>query len=55
MAVPTVRHLCEHVASKMRATLIRINVREPQVPAGHFGLAMGALAALQAIDEQIPV
>jgi NAD-dependent SIR2 family protein deacetylase len=52
-AIPTVRHLCEHVAAKMQATLIRLNVREPQVPNGHIGLATGALAGLQAIDEQI--
>lgn len=32
------------------ATLIRINVREPEVPREHIGVAQGALAALTAID-----
>jgi NAD-dependent SIR2 family protein deacetylase len=51
-AIPTVRHFCESMASRFRASLVRINVREPQVPdrTGHVGLAMGALAALREID-----
>jgi NAD-dependent SIR2 family protein deacetylase len=53
-AIPTVRLLCEHVARSHRGTLIRINVREPQGPAGAIGLAAGALAALQAIDALLP-
>jgi NAD-dependent SIR2 family protein deacetylase len=54
MAVPTVRYLCEHVVRKARhATLIRINLREPSVPPGQIGLAMGALAALQLIDARL--
>jgi NAD-dependent SIR2 family protein deacetylase len=51
--VPTVRVLDEHLALKMGGKLIRINVREPQVPAGNIGLPMGALAALRAIDERL--
>jgi NAD-dependent SIR2 family protein deacetylase len=54
MAVPTVRLLCEHVVRQARyATLIRINLREPAIPPGQIGLAMGALAALHAIDEKM--
>jgi NAD-dependent SIR2 family protein deacetylase len=53
-AIPTVRRLCEHAAMTHRGRLIRINVREPQVPAGHIGLASGALAALRAIDALLP-
>jgi NAD-dependent SIR2 family protein deacetylase len=49
-AVPTVRHMCERVADMRRGRLIRINLREPQVPPGEIGLAGGALAALRAID-----
>jgi NAD-dependent SIR2 family protein deacetylase len=49
-AVPTVRMTSERVASRFRGTLIRINPREPQVPHGHIGLALGALEALRAID-----
>jgi hypothetical protein len=31
------------------SSLVRINVREPETPPGHVGLAMGALAALAAL------
>jgi NAD-dependent SIR2 family protein deacetylase len=48
--VPTVRSFCERLAATADAPLIRINVREPLVPAGHIGLAMGGLHALQAVD-----
>jgi NAD-dependent SIR2 family protein deacetylase len=53
-AVPTVRHLCEHVAANHGATLVRINTREPAVPPGQLALPLGALAALQAIDRRLP-
>ena len=49
-AVPTVRHYSQGIARQFDATLIRINVREPQVPEGHIGIAMPARAALHAID-----
>jgi NAD-dependent SIR2 family protein deacetylase len=51
-AVPTVRITCEEIARRYRGTLIRINPREPEVPAGHLSLPMGALAALRAISER---
>lgn len=49
-AIPTVRRFCEQVASHHVSPLIRINVREPRVPDGHLGLAMGALHALRDLD-----
>jgi NAD-dependent SIR2 family protein deacetylase len=49
-AVPTVRAFDEEVARALGATLIRINVREPEGPEGTIGVATGARAALQAID-----
>jgi NAD-dependent SIR2 family protein deacetylase len=52
-ALPTVRRLCERVVQTHHATLIRINPREPSVPQGHIGLAMGALEGLRAIQEQL--
>lgn len=53
-AVPTVRMASERVVRRYeKGTLIRINVREPQVPAGHIGIAQGALAALTAIDQLV--
>lgn len=45
-AVPTVRWECE----RQRGTLIRINVREPQVPEGQIGIEFGALEALRRLD-----
>ncbi|HEV3261083.1 MAG TPA: Sir2 family NAD-dependent protein deacetylase [Gemmataceae bacterium] len=49
-AVPTVRHTSESLAVLRGALLIRINPRESTVPAGHIGLAMGALEGLRTID-----
>jgi NAD-dependent SIR2 family protein deacetylase len=49
-AIPTVRHFCEAIADRFDAPLVRINVRDPQVPPGQIGLAMRALAALRAIN-----
>jgi NAD-dependent SIR2 family protein deacetylase len=52
-AVPTVRMTSENVVSHCRGTLVRINTREPRVPAGHVGLPAPALVALQDIDGRI--
>jgi len=49
--VPTVRLSSERIARSHRATLIRINLREPQVPPNQIGVALGALEALQMIDD----
>ncbi|MBN2319128.1 MAG: NAD-dependent protein deacetylase [Acidobacteria bacterium] len=51
-AISTVRHFCEGVSSPS-GTLIRINPREPEVPAGQIGIADGALETLQAIDKKL--
>ncbi len=53
-AVPTVRITCQNIARQPGALLIRINTREPDVPAGHIALPLGALAALQALDARLP-
>ena len=53
MAVPTIRIMSEDFVDRPGGTLIRINPREPDVPAGHVALPMGALAALRAIDERL--
>ncbi len=52
-AVPTVRWMSERVVAATGGTLVRINTREPQVPEGHVGLALGAREALFAIRESI--
>jgi len=51
--VPTVRRMGEGAASSRGAKLIRVNVREPEVPPGQLGLAVGALQALRAIDARL--
>ena len=51
--VPTVRMTSERIAARAGAKLIRVNTREPETPAGHIGLDMGALEALEAIDNII--
>ena len=52
-AIPTVRLQAQKLARELGGLLVRINVREPEVPAGHIGLATGAKAALTAIDARI--
>jgi len=48
-AIPTVRRMCEQAGGK----LIRINLRETQVPNGHIGLSMDAQKALLGIDDAL--
>lgn len=50
-SVPTVRYTSEGVVGRHRATLVRVNLREPEVPRGQLGLAMGALEALEGIEQ----
>jgi NAD-dependent SIR2 family protein deacetylase len=52
-AIPTVRMVCEDIARKYGGTLIRINIREPEVPPGHISLPLAALAALEALDARL--
>ncbi len=52
-AVPSVRNFCEQMAESTGSMLIRLNVREPGVPEGQTGIAVGALAGLRAIDQAL--
>lgn len=52
-AIPTVRRTCERAARAFGATLIRVNPREADVPAGGIGLAFGAQEGLLAIAEAV--
>lgn len=52
-AVPTVRITSEQAATRLGATLVRINPREPQVPHGQIGIPLNALEALEAIDRHL--
>jgi NAD-dependent SIR2 family protein deacetylase len=49
-AIPTVRCFSERTIFGRDATLIRINLRDFEVPSGHIAIQTGALAALQGID-----
>ena len=51
-AIATIRHACEEVAEEEGATLLRINLRDGQVPAGSnaLSLPLGALEALEKLD-----
>jgi NAD-dependent SIR2 family protein deacetylase len=48
--VPTVRMFSEQILHLRKGALIRINVREPEVPSGEIGIAAGALEALTGIE-----
>jgi hypothetical protein len=50
--IPTVRRFSARIAQSLGGTMMRINVWEPEVPPGHIGLCMGALAGLRAIEAQ---
>jgi NAD-dependent SIR2 family protein deacetylase len=52
-AIPSVRRFCELTAADHGGTLIRINVREPQVPKGGISLPLKALEALKGISEEL--
>jgi NAD-dependent SIR2 family protein deacetylase len=53
-AVPTIRAESKRVSEQNRARLIRINLRESNVPPGHLGIPMRAVEALPRLAEQIP-
>lgn len=42
-AVPSVRNMCEHIANRFDATLIRVNPRDYDGPSGAVGVSAGAL------------
>jgi NAD-dependent SIR2 family protein deacetylase len=52
-SIPTIRRFCEQVAHQTNSSLIRINVRESEVPAGQVALPLGARDALQAIEARL--
>jgi len=52
-AIPSVRRFCEFTAADQGGTLIRLNVREPQVPPGGISLPLKALEALKGIAEDL--
>lgn len=52
-AVPTVRSFSEQIVNLKKATLIRINPRECEVPPAQIGIDAGAMAALDEINQAI--
>jgi NAD-dependent SIR2 family protein deacetylase len=51
--IPTVRRFSERAAAQFDGVLIRINLRESDVPDNQVGLAMPAATAMAAIDAHI--
>jgi NAD-dependent SIR2 family protein deacetylase len=54
-ALPTVRFTSERIAHQFRGTLIRLNPREAEVPAGQIALALGAAEGLRWIYDYLPL
>jgi hypothetical protein len=53
-AIPTVRHFSRRVIRQHNGTLVRINLREPDVDRfADVGVGLGALEALRAIDSAL--
>ncbi len=52
-AVPTVRYMSEKFLNMFDSVLVRINMRDPQVPQGNIGIAAGAAEVLSTIDSII--
>lgn len=53
-AIPTIRATSERLGWRHAgATVIRINIREPEIEAPHIGLACGALEGLAAINAHL--
>jgi len=48
-SIPTIRYMGERMAASGRATLIRINPREAQVPPGQIAISAGAVEGLRLI------
>jgi NAD-dependent SIR2 family protein deacetylase len=51
-AVPAVRFTSERMVGRLEGSLVRINPRENEVPAGQIGLPIGAAEGIQKIVEQ---
>lgn len=52
-AVATVRYTSEQLAHRYKATLIRINPRDYQVPYGHFGLPFSAMEGMKRLEQHL--
>ncbi|MCU0821796.1 MAG: NAD-dependent deacetylase [Spirochaetes bacterium] len=52
-AVPAVRHFSEQAAMHLKGTLIRINPRDYDVPAGHISIPLGGAEGIERIIERM--
>jgi len=52
-AIPTIRYMGERLAATGRATLIRINPREGQVPPGQISISAGAVEGLRGVERHL--
>ncbi len=52
-AIPTIRYMGERMAATGKATLIRINPREAQVPPGQISISAGAVEGLGRIEQYL--
>jgi len=52
-SIPTIRSMGERMAATGRATLIRINPREAQVPPGQISISAGAVEGLKLIERHL--
>ena len=52
-AISTVRTLSEEIARQLHASLLRINIREPEGPPGTFSFPLGAASALIRLDSLV--
>jgi len=50
-AIPTIRHLSEHLGQQPKTTVLRINPREPQIRAPHFSFSGGTVDILRQLDD----
>ncbi len=50
-AIPTIRSMSERIGRRYRATVLRINPREPQIGAPHLSFAAGAAETLGKIEQ----
>ncbi len=51
--VPTIRRMSEHLGARRNTTVVRVNLREPQIQFPHISVPCGGLKALRGIDETL--
>ena len=52
-AIPTIRYTSEKLGHTTKATVIRVNPREPQIGGRHISLPCGALEGLEGIEKAL--